>query len=552
MARSLSVGQQHEVKVIYLATKSIKGTICKIGVGSKCVDRAYKEGLKATTSPGGARAWRKKLAKYYKGKDVIVIADNDEPGRDYARQVMLDIVKFAKSVKAVVLAGLTKSGQDIYDWFEMGHTKEELLNLCVAAPEWKPDDDDGEDDLDIDGDSPEESSKRDNGCDTDEGVDKSDSDDRDEFIDEEAGDEPTSKEYNVFFEDRLNGPQKDILSDELMALVNGTWQPAASRLDILGSYAFDSFLFKKSRLKEHLARFAETKTPRLLIDIPMWDGVDRVKQIADCVTVTNCTSNYFYELLCDWGARLFRRIENPKNQNRVFVLQGPQGIGKDFLIDAIVEGFGQFTANLTITSNERDTQAAVGSLIVAKISEFDRTARAEISTLKDLITREHTFIRLPYDRAAKIRAVRCSFMASVNVTEILRDHTGNRRFIIFNLEKINWNYPVGQSLQILAQFKHLAETNYMASQEAEAAMKTFIGSQTPDDPKEAILEAFDERIRNLEAHGRWEFSSSEVFPVMEDIVKSFGYKANTILHMLKMNGRSKRKNTGMVYFRKRD
>lgn len=493
-----------------------KGTLIQ-GEGEKKMDRLAQEGFAVTTSPGGANSWRKSLAKYYRGKDVIILPDNDGPGKKYAEQVARDVEEYANSIKIVELPGLQEK-EDIHDWLDKGGSKEELTELCENAPFW------------------ESKIQQENEPNSNVGFQQ----------------EPTSKEYNVFFEDRLNSPKRDILSGELMTFVDGTWQPASSRLDILGSYAYDSFLFKKHRLKEHLARFGETKKPELLVNLPKWDGTDRLRQISEAVHLSNCSREDFYQLLCDWGSRLFKRIDNPKEQNRVIVFQGPQGIGKDYLIDAIVDGLGQFAASLTISNNERDTQAAIGSLIVAKISEFDRTARAEISTLKDLITREHTFIRLPYDRAAKIRAVRCSFIASVNISEILRDHTGNRRFLIFNLEKIDWTYPVGQSLQILAQFKHLAATGFTASSESEEVMKSYIAGQTPEDPKDAILELFDERLTNLALNGKTELTHAEVLPIIEDVVKSYGFRANTIFHILKMNGRSRRKNTGMVYFRKRN
>jgi hypothetical protein len=497
--------------------------------GEKCADRVMKEGLNATTSPGGAKAWRKNLATFYQDRDVIILPDNDLPGIEYARLVAKDIHRFAKSVKVLNLENLT-TGEDVFDWFEKGNTKDDLLRLGQEA---QP----------LNGTEDAESEKP--------GSDTSDQEPVDQQTASLLSRYLTSGDYFGFFEDRLRGPKRDIVSGDLMAFVGGLWQPARSRLDILASYAFDSAMFKKSQLKEHLARFEESKEPELLVDLPVWDGVDRIKQIAQCVHLDNCNREHFYELLCDWGAKLFLRIYNPKVQNRIIVLQGPQGMGKDTLIDEMLGGFGQFAASIPITNDERETQAAVGSLIVARIPEFDRTARTEISTLKDLITREHTFIRLPYDRAAKIRPVRCSFIASANIADLLRDHTGNRRFIIFNISKIDWEYPKGQSLQILAQFKHLAKCGFQPSAEAEDEMTKFIVSQTPDNPEDAILESFDARIAALEGGTiRREFTRTEILPLIVDLTKSFGVRINAVFQMLKVNGRSKRTNSGMLYFRR--
>jgi hypothetical protein len=209
-----------------------KGTLIQ-GEGEKKMDRLAQEGFAVTTSPGGANSWRKSLAKYYRGKDVIILPDNDGPGKKYAEQVARDVEEYANSIKIVELPGLQEK-EDIHDWLDKGGSKEELTELCENAPFW------------------ESKIQQENEPNSNVGFQQ----------------EPTSKEYNVFFEDRLNSPKRDILSGELMTFVDGTWQPASSRLDILGSYAYDSFLFKKHRLKEHLARFGETKKPELLSIFP--------------------------------------------------------------------------------------------------------------------------------------------------------------------------------------------------------------------------------------------------------------------------------------------
>lgn len=483
--------------------------------GEKCVLALEHYGMSATTLPGGSGVTKgvAYVDKYFRNKKVWILPDNDAVGHAYAERIAAIVNIGAVETKVVKLPNLN-SGEDVVEWLQQGGTPEGLKRLCENTQAWSQ--------------SP-----------------------RSEDVPYKTSGEPfaTAEDYFQFFEFHLSKPKRDIITGELVSFVDGLWQPACGRLDVLGSHAYDSSNIKKTRLKEHLARFAETKKPELLIDVPSWDGVDRIRQIASCVHVTNCSQQHFYEFLCDWGAKIFRRIETPSYQNRILVFQGPQGVGKDHLMDEITSGLGQFTANITITNNERDTQAAIGSLVVAKISEFDRTARTEVSTLKDLITRDHTFIRLPYDRASKHRFMRCSFMASINISEILRDHTGNRRFLIFNVEKIEWSYPTGQGSQILAQFKNLAANDFRASAEAEKVMQAYVGSQTPDDPQEAILEIFDERIENLETNEKKQFSSSDVQPIVSDLAKSFGKGPNAILHILKINRRSLRTNKGIKYFR---
>jgi hypothetical protein len=361
------------------------------------------------------------------------------------------------------------------------------------------------------------------------------------------------EDYITFFEEHLPDLRLDLLSDELMCKHRGEWQPAASRLEVLGSLAIDSNFLREKHLRQHLARYADTKEPQLLVDIPEWDGRDRVHEIARCVKLKNCSQEVFEELLKDWGARLIDRVKNPKAQNRIIVLKGPQGIGKDSLVDSLVGDLGRLATNLTISNNPDNNLAMLADHLVLKISEFDRTAKTDAATLKDWITRDEVTFRRPYAKSHRSHALRCSFIATVNVDEILRDHTGNRRFIIFDMESIKWEYPTDQSLQVLAQFRALSASGYKPSSDSQETMKAYVQEQTPDDPKEAILEDFDARMLVLEngtPHMKGRFPFDMVRSELADIRQIHSMKMPALLQMLKGNGRSHRTNRGPVYFRK--
>lgn len=367
---------------------------------------------------------------------------------------------------------------------------------------------------------------------------------------------PAAEDYFRFFDEHLKKAKRDILSGELMTFHEGAWQPAASRLSVLGSYALDSDFLRKNHLPEYLARYAESKSPELLIDIPQWDGQDRIKTISQCVRMKNCSQSHLEDLLKEWGARLFQRLKNPTVQNRIIIFKGGQGIGKDTLVNALLGDLGPLMTNLTISRNDSDNLAMLADHLVINISEFDRTSRTDASTLKDWITRNEATFRRPYEKAHRRYQLRASFIATVNVDEILRDHSGNRRFIIFDIEKIDWNYPINESLQVLAQFKVLAEQNYQAHTISQEAMKSYIESQTPDDPKEGILECWDNRIANLEEGNPSKngiFTYSEILPILSDLSKLFGYRSvQPIQTILKTNGRYGRKNNMRFYYRKKN
>lgn len=68
---------------------------------------------------------------------MVIIPDNDRPGRDHANQVATALCGIASSIKVVELPGVPEKG-DLSDWLDQGGTKEKLAELVNAAPEWWP------------------------------------------------------------------------------------------------------------------------------------------------------------------------------------------------------------------------------------------------------------------------------------------------------------------------------------------------------------------------------------------------------------------------------
>ena len=97
--------------------------------GEKDADNLCRHGLTATTCAGGASAkWLHEYSQTLAGADVVIIPDNDEPGRKHAEKIHNALDGVAASVRVVELPGLPPKG-DVSDWLESGRTKEELLAL---------------------------------------------------------------------------------------------------------------------------------------------------------------------------------------------------------------------------------------------------------------------------------------------------------------------------------------------------------------------------------------------------------------------------------------
>ncbi len=108
-----------------------------VAEGEKDCDALAHIDVLATCNAGGAGKWNSEHAKHLAGRRVVILPDNDEPGRNHAAMVAASLYGLAESVRIVELPGLSDKG-DVSDWLAAGGTKEKLVALIKAAPDWQP------------------------------------------------------------------------------------------------------------------------------------------------------------------------------------------------------------------------------------------------------------------------------------------------------------------------------------------------------------------------------------------------------------------------------
>lgn len=101
--------------------------------GEKDADNLWSIGIPATCNPGGAGKWRTEFDTLFAGKIIVVLADNDEPGRRHANDIVHHLLPVASLVKQVILPGLPEKG-DVSDWIDAGGTRNQLIQLIQQAP----------------------------------------------------------------------------------------------------------------------------------------------------------------------------------------------------------------------------------------------------------------------------------------------------------------------------------------------------------------------------------------------------------------------------------
>ncbi|MCX6224487.1 MAG: AAA family ATPase, partial [Bacteroidia bacterium] len=121
--------------VLYRLSEIIEAEEIIIVEGEKDADNVKALGFTGTTSPMGAKKWRSEYNDYFKGKNVVLIPDNDNEGREHMVQVGAALKGIAKSLKWIDLPGIPSKG-DISDWIKNFRIKEEAaerLSIMIES-----------------------------------------------------------------------------------------------------------------------------------------------------------------------------------------------------------------------------------------------------------------------------------------------------------------------------------------------------------------------------------------------------------------------------------
>ncbi|MCD8310068.1 MAG: hypothetical protein LUB83_02460 [Prevotellaceae bacterium] len=175
--------------------------------------------------------------------------------------------------------------------------------------------------------------------------------------------------------------------------------------------------------------------------LPAWDGTtDFIGTLAGMVHCTGCDEKTFRTYFRRWLVGMVASALSRKVVNHViFVLIGPQGAYKSSFMERILPPPLQRYYNLKTNSQyfTKDDAFTITENYIVNFEEIDTMRPGELNHLKALTTSSfinerpaygHNKIRLPHV---------ASFCATGNKTEFLSDDTGNRRWLPFEVERID-------------------------------------------------------------------------------------------------------------------
>jgi predicted P-loop ATPase len=211
----------------------------------------------------------------------------------------------------------------------------------------------------------------------------------------------------------------------------------------------------------------------LLEGLPGWDGHDYYSDLTSCFQTPNI---HLQEFLRKWMIGTIARLYED-TQNFTLCMSGLQGTGKSNFVKWLCSVLPKYFSSASIDPDNKDSIRRLVTKWICEIAELGAiTRRADREALKAYLSMESVTVRKPYGRNDITKPAIASFFGTFNDEGgILNDSTGSRRFVICEVEKIEWEeykkIPIEKLwVQMLEAYKSgedwkLSQTQYQMSEQ---------------------------------------------------------------------------------------
>jgi len=386
--------------ILYNLPAVIKNDVVYMVEGEKDADNLIKLGIVATTV-GSVSNWRSDLAHYFKGKDLVIIADNDNAGLNLAQKIYDDCKGVVKSIKKIK----SPIGKDISDFIEatpddtkdkIEAIKEETQNMLMA----------------ISSDNKLRKSK------------------------ENLEVLMRMNKFRVYYD--VISKRKIFEND----LESRTWQDTDT-IELMNFGINQDFCVPKTTICDFIETIAlkNTKNPvvEYLEGLEYDPSRDYIKEMYSCLNL-KWDTDLHYKLFKTWLTQCVVMAHNTRGLDKgenILILQGGQGLFKTTYLKKLCPDVRWFKDGVVLDPANKDTVKKANEFWITELGEIDSTLKSEQAALKAFLSETFDKFRMPYAREMCEFPRTTSFCGSVNEYEFLKDSTGSRRFWIFEIDTID-------------------------------------------------------------------------------------------------------------------
>ena len=176
--------------------------------------------------------------------------------------------------------------------------------------------------------------------------------------------------------------------------------------------------------------------------LPEWDGVDYIGQLARTVHVKG-DQDVFVEHFRKWFVGIVATLLDERSVNHeILVFIGEQGNFKSTFFSLLLPPPLQmyFQVKMNHQHLTKDDMLTLSEFALICLEEIDELKNADLNQLKAMITAKDISERAAYARNKEHRKHIASFCGTGNNPNFLTDPTGNRRWLVWQVEDIDNPY----------------------------------------------------------------------------------------------------------------
>lgn len=291
---------------------------------------------------------------------------------------------------------------------------------------------------------------------------------------------------------------------------------------------------------------------RFLKELPVWDGTDYIREMAQRVPCENnpvWTENFytwFLGMVAGW-----KQMNKQHANSTLPLLIGEQACGKSTFCKRLLppELQDYYTDSIDF-GKKQEAMLSLTQYALINIDEFDSVSVSYQSFLKHVVQKSVVNVRKPYEKSNKAFRRYSSFIATCNNEDLLSDPTGSRRYLCVKItgsidNECLINYP-----QLYAQAVTALQKGEQYWFDTEHAKQTTANNEAFNiqSPEEQLLYYYFEEAKD-EKEGTW-MTPTEIYLYLRDKSKmKLGNRGMTAFgRVLKKAGfPSKRSNTSRYY-----
>ena len=211
---------------------------------------------------------------------------------------------------------------------------------------------------------------------------------------------------------------------------------------------------KRNEIKDWMSALKWDETPRVHNFFNKYFGA------LESDYTTAVSKNFLISLV----ARVFKpgcKVDN------MVILEGPQGKFKSTALSVIG---GRWYVESNESMGSKDFYQIFQGKLIVELGELDSFNKAEITTIKKVVSTATDRFRPPYGKAPRDFPRQCVFVGTTNESNYLRDHTGARRFWPIKITDIDLGALQEDREQLFAEAVHLLKSGAEWHQVPDSAM----------------------------------------------------------------------------------